>query len=374
MSEAAVRHSDPTSGFRPLRVAGKHAENGLITSFHLEPLDGAALPPFQAGQFLVFKLPAGPGSEPILRNYSLSGSTRDLSSYRITVKREASPRSDIPPGLGSSWLHDNVQPGDVLDVAGPRGEFVLNTASERPVVLLSGGVGLTPMMAMLHELSRGSERRVFFLHACENGELHALRAEQEALVALRPGLTANYFYRSPTVSDRTAGRFHAEGFITREALQGLLCIDDYEFYLCGPPPFMQAMYKTLRSLGVEAGRIAYEFFGPASVLDADERAKTKPPADAAIADAEAAAGTIEVEFRRSGIKASWNAAAHSLLSFAEDQGVTPEFSCRTGVCGTCRSGLLSGEVLHFEEPLDELNPGELLLCCARPKTSLVLDL
>lgn len=374
MSEVAIQYSGAKTGFRPLRVAGKQAENGVITSLRLEPLDGGALPAFRAGQFLVFRLPAGPGGEQILRNYSLSGSPRDTSSYRITVKREASPGSGIPPGLGSNWLHDVVQTGDVLEVDGPRGEFVLDSASERPVVLLSGGVGMTPMMAMLHDLALGSERRVFFLHACENGDLHALRQEQETLVAIRSGLTAKYFYRAPTDADRAAGRFHCEGFITRDALQSLLCIDDYEFYLCGPPPFMQAMYKTLRSLGVDAGRIAYEFFGPATVLDPDEGPKIRRPSEAVVAEAAETAATVHVEFRRSGITAAWNPAAGSLLSFAEDQGLVPEFSCRAGVCGTCRSSLLSGEVIHFEEPLDELKPGELLLCCARPKTSLVLDI
>lgn len=374
MSESAVQHSDAKTGFRPLRVAGKHAENRLITSFRLEPLDGGTLPEFRPGQFLVFRLPAGTGGEPIFRNYSLSGSPRDSSSYRITVKREASPGSGIPAGLGSNWLHDEVQTGDVLEVDGPRGDFVLDGVSKRPVVLLSGGVGLTPMMAMLHDLASGSDRRVFFLHACENGDHHALRQEQDALVAMRSGLTAKYFYRAPTNADRAEGRFHCEGFITRDALQSLLCIDDYEFYLCGPPPFMQAMYKTLRSLGVDAARIAYEFFGPATVLDADEKPKTRQPTEAPTADVTVAAGAVLVEFRRSGITAKWNPAAGSLLSFAEDQGLAPEFSCRAGVCGTCRSSLLSGEVNYFEEPLDELKPGELLLCCARPKTSLVLDL
>lgn len=279
MSEAADPDSRGTAAFRTLRVAGKHAENGLITSFILEPADGGTLPSFRAGQFLVLRLPAGPGGSSILRNYSLSGSPHDLSHYRITVKREASPGPGVPAGLGSNWLHDTVDIGDLIEIQGPRGEFVLNRESRRPVVLLSGGVGLTPMMAMLHDLLQSGDRRVFFIHACENGEAHALAAEQKALAARRPGVTLSYFYRSPTAADRARGEFQGAGFITRDSLQSLLCLDDYDFYLCGPPPFMQSLYGALRSLGVEARRIAYEFFGPATVLDVDARPQPAPPAE-----------------------------------------------------------------------------------------------
>lgn len=357
-------------GFRDLKVVAKIVESSLITSFHLEATDGSALPAFRPGQFLVFKIASGDAKGTVLRNYSLSGAPDDLSHYRISVKREPSAGPGLPVGLSSNYLHDSITVGDVLAVDGPRGAFVLDEASDRPVVLLSGGVGLTPMVAMLHKLAHRSTRRTLFLHACENGDVHGLRDEVNALIGQRPGLSAHYCYRAPSAKDRAAGHFHSEGFITREVMQDLLPLDDYDFYLCGPPPFMQAMFQTLRGLGVAKDRIVYEFFGPATVLEAE----AKPKPITATAATVAVAGAITVEFRKSGIVAEWNVAAQSLLSFAEDQGIQPDFSCRAGICGTCASRIVSGEVSYFEDPLEDVAPGELLLCCTRPKTTIVLDL
>jgi uncharacterized protein len=359
-------------GFRGLKVVAKIVESSLITSFHLKAADGSALPAFRPGQFLVFKIPSGDAKGHVLRNYSLSGAPDDLSHYRISVKREPSAGPGLPMGLSSNYLHDRIGVGDVLMADGPRGEFVLDEVSDRPVVLLSGGVGLTPMVSMLHALARRSVRRVLFLHACENGEAHALQDEVDALIDLHPGLSAHYCYRAPTAADRAANRFYCEGFLSRDTFQSLLCLDDYDFYLCGPPPFMQAMYQTLRGLGVVKDRIAYEFFGPATVLDAE--AKPKPVAPISGGPSAPAAGAITVAFRKSGIVATWDGAAKSLLAFAEDQGLTPDFSCRAGICGTCTSRIISGEVSYFEDPLDDVAPGDVLLCCARPKTAIVLDL
>ena len=345
------------SRFRPLKVIAKIRESRLITSFHLAagnvPLEG-----FKPGQFLVFRI-ATPHGE-VVRNYSLSGSPDALGHYRISVKRE-----DL--GGSSQYLHDHVQVGDSLLAEGPRGAFVLDEAGNRPVVLLSGGVGLTPMVAMLHRLVKGT-RRVLFLHACEGGDVHALRDEVEALVATRPGLSAHFCYRTPSDQDRQTKRFHSEGVFTREQLQSLLYLDDYDFYLCGPPPFMAAMYQTLCSLGVPKTRIAYEFFGPATVLEAAANTVPKPFVAAP------SEGAITVEFRKSGITTDWTGAADSLLALAEDMGLSPEFSCRAGICNSCKSSITAGEVDYFEDPLDDLSPGEVLICCSRPKTSVVLEL
>lgn len=372
MNAMADQSQQGKGGFRGLRVVAKITESQLITSFHLQSADGSALPAFRPGQFLVFRIPANNAKGHVLRNYSLSGASDDPGHYRISVKREPSAGPGLPVGLSSNYLHDSIQVGDVLQADGPRGEFVLDAASDRPVVLLSGGVGLTPMMAMLHALARRSDRRALFLHACENGDVHALRGEVEGVIAQRDGLSAHFCYRAPTDEDRTQGRFHSEGFVTRQVLQGLLCLDDYDFYLCGPPPFMQATYQTLRGLGVAKDRIAYEFFGPATVLETEDKPKQASPPVAPVSAT--ADGAITVEFRKSGITAVWDDAAQSLLSFAEDQGLTPEFSCRAGICGTCTSKIVSGDVSYFEDPLDDVAEGELLLCCSRPKTAVVLDL
>ena len=370
MTAAADQKKAGSGGFRDLRIGAKIPESSLITSFHLESADGSDVPQFRPGQFLVLKIPSGDSDGHVLRNYSLSGSPEDRSHYRITVKREAAAAPNMPAGLGSGFLHDRVVVGDTIAAQGPRGEFVLDESSDRPVVLLSGGVGLTPMVAMLAALALRSDRRGYFLHACENGSVHALRDEVNQLVGQRSDLMAHYCYRQPTDRDRAERRFHSEGGFTRQVLQDLLPLDDYDFYLCGPPPFMQAMFQTLRRLGVAKTRIAYEFFGPATVLDTEDTPRPASPAPVAAP----VLGGITVEFRKAGIVAQWDDKAQSLLTFAEAQGLHPEFSCRAGVCGTCVSRAISGDVTHFEDPLEDLAAGELLLCCSRPTSSLVLDL
>ncbi|MEI2686495.1 MAG: hypothetical protein V9G14_09755 [Cypionkella sp.] len=234
----------------------------------------------------------------------------------------------LPVGQSSNYLHDNVCVGDVLIADGPRGEFVLDEVSDRPVVLFSGGVGLTPMVAMLHALVNRSARRTLFLHACENGEVHALRDEVNGLIGQRPGLSAHYCYRAPSAEDRIANRFDSEGFITREVMQSLLCLDDYDFYLCGPPPFMQAMYQTLRDLGVAKDRIAYEFFGPATVLGTE--ASPKMVAPTAGTSPQPVVGVITVEFRKSGLVAEWDSARAVALVLRRRSGVEAGFQLPRG--------------------------------------------
>ncbi len=367
------------SGFRALKVIDKVRESSTITSFQLAPAEPGGWRAFEPGQFLVFKFPAGNERGHVLRTYSVSCAPGHPGRYRISVKRETAPQPGIPDGLGSCHLHDDVSVGDILMADGPRGDFHLDRASSRPVVLLCGGVGLTPLVSMLHALAEKSDRRTVFIHACDNGEVHALGDEVRALAASRPGIEAHFVYRFPTEADRAAARHQAEGVITRELLQRLLPLDDYEFYLCGPPPFMQAVFRLVRSLGVAKDRIAYEFFGPATVLEPDEAAAAPAPAaaemkQAAPASAKEADGAITVTFRKSGRSASWVDGSESLLSFAEGHGLTPEFSCRAGVCGTCKTGLVEGEITYFEDPLDEPGAGQVLICCARPKGNVVLDL
>lgn len=366
-------------GFRPLKVIGKVRESSTITSFHLEPAEPGGWRAFEAGQFLVFKFPADNERGYVLRTYSVSCAPGHPGRYRISVKREAAAQPGLPDGLGSCYLHDKIEAGDVLTADGPRGDFYLDRLSARPVVLLSGGVGLTPMVSMLHALAEQSDRRTVFIHACDNGDVHAMGDEVRALVASRSGLAAHVVYRFPTEADRAAKSHQAEGVITRELLQRLLPLDDYEFYLCGPPPFMQAVFRLVRSLGVPKERIAYEFFGPATVLEPDAAPAQPAPVPATAQSVRAGAtpaadGAITVTFRKSGLSAPWVDAAESLLSFAESHGLAPEFSCRAGVCGTCKTGLVEGEVSYFEDPLDDPGARQVLICCARPKGDLVLDL
>lgn len=385
-------------GFRDLRVVAKVRESSSITSFHLEPVDADGWLPFEAGQFLVLRIPAKGDRRAMPRSYSVSSSPKAGGRYRITVKREAAPGPDVPDGAGSCWLHDEIGVGDVISAAGPRGEFFLDGESRRPVALLSGGVGLTPMVAMLHALADGSDRSVHFVHACDSGDVHALRDEVLALSARRQGVEAHFCYRFPTDADRATQRHQSEGVLTAALLARLLPTSvDRDYYLCGPPPFMKAIYGILRQAGVPKERIAYEFFGPATVLEADVTAANSatvptlaqaapvavtaspsPPAaparDWISLPPAAAEGSSIVTFARSGKAAPWDASADSLLAFAETQNLKPEFSCRSGVCGTCRTRLVEGEITYTDEPLDPPPEGEVLICCAKPKGAVTLDL
>lgn len=361
-------------GFRALRVIEKKQESAVITSFVLAA-DHGACPPFVPGQFLVVRLPTGNGAT-LLRNYSLSGDRNDLSHLRISVKREPAPadQPQLPPGQGSNYLHDQVQVGDLLEVAGPAGEFVLDEKSTRPVVLLSGGVGLTPMLSMLHQLSRHSTRTVHFIHACENGAVHAFRDEVRQLADRRPGINMHFCYRSPSVDDQANPAYHSQGLINRETLQALLPLDDYEVYLCGPPPFMQANWRLLRDLGIDRQRIHYEFFGPATVLENDQERAPASVTPAISSPPAATDNALTVHFLPSGTRVDWQQGCHSLLDLAEQAGLTPSFNCRAGLCNSCQVGLREGTVEYFEEPLDAPINGNILLCCTRPTSALTIEL
>ena len=361
------------SRFRPFELLSKVRESATITSFRLAPLEPQHWRPFEAGQFLTIRVPDRKGGH-VLRNYTVSSSPREEGTYRITVKREAAPSQDVPEGLSSCWLHDEIEPGAILEIDPPRGAFKLDGASSRPVVLLSGGVGLTPTVSMLNVLARESDRPVWFIHACDGAAVHALRDEVEHLAALRPGIAVHFCYRFAGSGDLDAGLCHSEGFLTRGTLQSLLPLDDYDIYMCGPPPFMQSLYGILTGLGVRKERIAYEFFGPASLLSEAGQEAVRPAAAPRAAEAVTERGAVQVVLQKSGRSLAWDATSESILAFLEAQGIEPEFSCRAGVCGTCEQGLVSGEVDYFEEPLEEIPNDRVLLCCTRPKSSIVLDL
>jgi ferredoxin-NADP reductase len=364
-------------GFKTFRVIEKKQESAVITSFALVAADGVSNLHFLPGQFLIVRLSLDGGTT-ALRNYSLSGDANDPTRVRISVKREPAPfdKPELPPGQGSNYLHDRVQVGDLLEIAGPTGTFVLDAQSPRPVVLFSGGVGLTPMLSMLHQLSNCSARPVYFIHACENGAVHAFRDEVLTLARRRPGISVHFCYRHPDAEDYASDTFHSEGLISRETLQGLLPQDDYDIYLCGPRPFMQANWRLLRSLGINGKRINYEFFGPATILEEDEvmPATSSIPASP---ESKAPAGTTEdaltVEFLPSGTRVAWSQSCQSLLELAEQAGLTPPFNCRAGLCNTCQVTLREGCVEYFETPLDTPENGNILLCCTRPTTPVTVD-
>jgi ferredoxin-NADP reductase/ferredoxin len=360
--------------FKRMRVAELQRESSVIKSFLIEATDGALLPAFLPGQFVQVRLTGSDGQR-LLRHYSLSGDPAERTRWRISVKHQLAPpdRGELPDGVVSSHLHGVIEAGATLDVAGPAGGFVLDELGDRPVVLLSGGVGVTPMLSMLHRLCATSQRRVYFIHACENGSVHAFRDEVASLQASREGVLTHICYRTPEPSDVAEQRFNSHGLITRETLQRLLPLDDYDVYLCGPTRFMQSNFRLLRSLGVDEARIRHEFFGPASALELDEVDMPSSPEPSATSEAYEA-GMPTVCFMPSGKTSAWDPSCHSMLDFAEAEGFKPPFSCRAGLCGSCASRLIDGTVEYFEQPLDEPRDGEILLCCARPSTAVTIQI
>ncbi|MEH7505110.1 NO-inducible flavohemoprotein [Neobacillus drentensis] len=252
------------NGFRNFIVNRKVVESEVITSFYLTPEDNKGIADFTPGQYISIKLEIAGEKFTHIRQYSLSDAP-GKDYYRISVKREAGTAN--PDGLVSNHLHDGVNQGDILKVSAPAGDFVLDTEKNTPVVLLSGGVGLTPMMSMLKTVVEVQpERKVTFVHAAANGNVHALRDEVEEVANL-DNVNSFFFYDSPTEEDRKNNRFDVEGYVTRDWLKEKITIKDADFYFCGPVPFMKAINRSLKELGVNEERIHFEFFGPMGNLE-----------------------------------------------------------------------------------------------------------
>ncbi|GHH96785.1 NO-inducible flavohemoprotein [Neobacillus kokaensis] len=263
MYEEAAKQKGGWDGFRRFIVEKKVVESDVITSFYLKPVDHKEIADFQPGQYISIKLDIEGEKFTHIRQYSLSDAP-GKDYYRISVKREAGTPN--PDGMVSNYLHDSVEEGEILQISAPAGDFVLDTDKETPVVLLSGGVGLTPMMSMLKTVADVQpERKVIFIHAAQNGNVHALRDEVEELTKLE-NVTSYFFYDSPTEEDRKNNRFDVEGYVTRDWLDEKVPTKDADFYFCGPLPFMKAINRSLTELGVQEERIHFEFFGPKAAL------------------------------------------------------------------------------------------------------------
>jgi len=258
--DAPANESGGWSGWRDFVVTRRVRESGTITSFHLSPSDGGPVIRHRPGQYLTFLLPL-PGRAPLRRNYSISAGP-DTLGYRISVKRE-------PRGAGSNWLHDHAQEGTVLKASPPAGDFFLPEQPERPVVLLSGGVGLTPMVSMLEAIAAAPTAvEAHYVHGTMNSDTHAMGRHIRELSASRAGITASTFYSDPLPGDRLGVSHDAAGFITIDWLRTNTPFQDADFYLCGPKPFLKAFVGGLDRAGVPRPRVHYEFFGPAEDLEA----------------------------------------------------------------------------------------------------------
>jgi len=355
-------------GFRTFVVDRKVPESDTITSFYLRPKDEGPLPPHRPGQFLPFRLDIPGKPQPVTRTYTISDAPH-AEYYRVSIKREPAPadRPEFPPGVSSNYFHDCVGTGTELCVRAPRGDFWLDPTDTTPVVLLSGGVGLTPMISMLNAIvAQDCGRPVWFIHGVRHGGEHAMGAHVRRIAAEHANVHVHIRYSEPRPQDVEGRDYQGHGHVTLAVLQDLLPPAAYDFYLCGPPPFMKSLFRGLLDWGVPETRIHYEFFGPATVL----KETTEPAAGVAASTAEGQ----QVKFARSGVTVPWDASMESILELAESHGLHPAFSCRSGICHTCMSRLLEGEVDYTNEPADMPDPGSVLICCSRPKTGVVIDI
>jgi nitric oxide dioxygenase len=271
MYEEASSQQGGWDGFRSFIVDRKVKESDVITSFYLKPEDNKEIAHFLPGQYISIKLEIQGEEFTHIRQYSLSDAP-DKDYYRISVKREAGTAN--PDGMVSNYLHNTITEGEILKVSAPAGDFVLDTEKNTPVVLLSGGVGLTPMLSMLKTVVEVQpERNVTFIHAAANGNVHALREEVESVSSL-DNVNSFFFYDSPTEEDRQNNSFDVEGYVTQDWLVNNIPTLDADFYFCGPVPFMKSINTSLKNLGVAEERIHYEFFGPKGSLE--ESVKEEP--------------------------------------------------------------------------------------------------
>jgi ferredoxin-NADP reductase/MOSC domain-containing protein YiiM len=359
---AAAHPAEP--GFRALAVTAVDHESADVLSLTLQSPDGRALPAALPGQYVAVRLRPSADSPPLFRSYSLSGPV-STQRYRISVKVE-------PHGVAGTWLHDHIAVGDRLDVSSPRGSFVLGDGMG-PVVLLSAGIGSTPVMAMLYALAAArTARPVVWLYGARDGQHHPFAAEVRRLLG---GLTHGrrwVCYSAPGPADTMPGDYDVSGHLSHAVLERVGLPRDADVYLCGPARFMAEMKDVLARLGVAPERIRAELFNGNESLTPGVVGATKRPSHAPEHDADT--GPL-VSFARSGIAAHWNPSAYgSVLELAEACDVPVRWSCRTGVCHNCESGLVWGEVVYAPEPLDRPAEGNLLVCCARPVGDVVVDL
>ncbi|APR82746.1 Flavohemoprotein (Hemoglobin-like protein) (Flavohemoglobin) (Nitric oxide dioxygenase) [Minicystis rosea] len=361
LSAAAITATKP--GFIPLRISQIHRESLDVLSFSLEPVDGHPLATPLPGQFIVLRLRTEPNGSPLYRSYSLSGPP-SAARYRVSVKIE-------PDGRAGTYLKTRARIGDILDASGPRGGFILR-AGEGPVVLLSAGIGATPVLAMLHALAAtASGREIWWLHGARNRASHPFALDVRRLVATLARGRSHVCYSRPAEEDELGQDYDAVGHLDAATLDALAVPRDGDFYLCGPPLFMHDLIAGLAARSVPPDRIHTETFaGLEALTPGIAGGATRAPH---VPNDEPTSGPL-VSFARSGLAVHWPSTKHrSLLELAEACDVPVRWSCRTGVCHTCESGLVSGSVDYDPEPLDPPAEGNVLLCCSRPRGDVVID-
>jgi ferredoxin-NADP reductase/MOSC domain-containing protein YiiM len=349
------------TGFRPMKVSRIERESNTVSSFVLVPTDGQPLVAALPGQFIVLRLPVNPAAAPVLRSYSLSD-LPGADHFRISVKLEED-------GVGSAFMHGHVRVGDVLDVSAPHGSFTLRPGHD-PVVLLSAGVGATPVLAMLHALAaENSQRQIWWIYGARNREDHPFAEESLALLQQLALGHSHVQYSRPGPADHEGVDFDAPGRLSVAVLDKLGVPRNGDFYLCGPTSFLQSIRDDLGKWGVSPERVHVELFG---ALESTTPGMVQVGHTPHVPEGPLGPGP-SVSFARSGITVAWDPKFESLLELAEACDVSVRWSCRTGVCHTCETGLISGSVSYQPEPLDMPAPGKLLICCSQPREDVVID-
>ena len=354
------------SGFRKFQISQKDKEGGGIASFYLTPHDGKPMPSFKPGQYLTFRLKVPNSAKPIIRCYSLSDSPKKASDYyRVSIKKIPPPRDkpELPSGVSSSYFHDSLEVGDILDVRTPSGNFFLDEEQNTPVVLIGGGVGITPVLSMLNAIcDRRSNREVWFFYGVRNRDEHIMVEHLKQIEAEHDNVHLRVCYSQPGDEPENERNYHHGEMVSVDLFKRCLPSNNFDFYICGPPPMMTALVNDLGEWGVPEQHIHFEAFGPASVK------KVTPPSEQV-----ESAPACTVEFARSGKRLEWQEGKGTVLEIAEAAGIEIDSGCRAGSCGTCMTAIKAGEVRYLDTPSASLESGSCLPCIAVPKTDVTID-
>ncbi len=355
-------------GFKEFIVQRREVEDGnnTVCSFYLVPADGKPLAAFRPGQFLTFKLQVEDRRtnklKSVVRCYSLSDAPRS-DYYRISIKRIPAPtdQPDVPAGVSSSFFHDHVQEGSRLLVKAPSGHFHLIEEEPLPIVLIGGGIGITPMLSILNTaLENGTNREIWLYYGVRNGGEHIMKQHLQTLAKTHDNFHLHVCYSAANEDDVESVDYQHNSRVTIALLRTTLKLMHYQFYVCGSKPLMESLVPGLEDWGVDSDDIYYESFGPATLIKHEKAASTTTQ-------------PVTVTFSRSGKSILWDPAAISLLEFAEANDIEVESGCRAGSCGSCQTAVKAGEVDYNQEPDTDVMQGHCLLCISTPKSDLTLD-
>ena len=354
------------NGYRKFSVDRIQKEVQSVTSVYLKPVDGKSVADFKPGQHLTFRFDVPGESKPVVRCYSLScGPQKDY--YRISVKAVFPPtdKPDLPPGKVSNFVNNLLLDGDQVDVKAPAGSFYLDDSDSAPIVLLAGGIGITPMVSMIEDLvDKNSQRLIVLFYGVRNSREHTFKDYLHRIGNKCSNIHVVTCYSHPDETDRRGVDYATTGFVNIDLIKQLLPSRECCFYMCGPPPFMQSLYDGLRDWEVPDDKIRFEAFGPASIK------KVRPES----ADSEPELAGQSVVFAKSNKRVGWSSEYDSILEMAESNGVSIESGCRAGSCGTCSTKILSGQVQYPPGTVAESEPGHCLTCVAKPEGDVELEI